>query len=381
MQLASSGGRRLRHAALAARKFALEFERTVTRKELSTTARDAEKALRLSATQRLVLGQLVACWGEQAMGRLLVWPSNQRLISSTGLSERAIRNAIRTLIELQLVIPNDSPNGKRYAVRDASGTIINAFGFDLTPLFARHSEWTAVLAAQKRHGELLKRAFDEITICRRATEEALSALAQHYPTIDRSELENRLNVLRARTPKRSGKALPADLIKAWMEVRKLAEDAFYQAGCDGTKCRQIEAENESLSVTCDNGQRPNCVPATLHELPSRLLPALIAEACPVIANWSHPIRDAVDIVAAGRFLRASLGAHPSAWNEAVEEIGPIYAAVAVIYVLQVYDDDVSSGRNCIRNAGGYFRSLIRLIKSGQIDLETALLTLRRRKLA
>jgi replication initiation protein RepC len=382
MQLASSGGRRLRYAALAARKFVLESERTVTRKELSATARDAEKALRLSATQRLVLGQLVACWGEQAIGRLLVWPSNQRLMSSTGLSERAIRNAIKALIELQLVIPNDSPNGKRYAVRDASGSVINAFGFDLAPLFARRSEWTAALAAQKQHRELLKRAFDEATICRRATEEALSALAQHYPAIDRSELESRLNVLRARTPKRSGKAVPADLIQAWMELRKLAEDAFYQAGCDGTTYQHIEAENEAPRESCNSSRQPECAPGTPHELPSRLLlPALVAEACPVIANWSHPIRDTVDIVAAGRFLRASLGAHPSAWSEAVEEIGPIHAAVAVIYVLQIYDDDVSSGRNCIRNAGGYFRSVIRLIKESRLDLEAALLTLRRRKLA
>ncbi|WP_457092663.1 plasmid replication protein RepC [Microvirga sp. P5_D2] len=382
MQLASSGGRRLRHAALAARKFVLETERTVTRKELSASAREAEKALRLSATQRLVLGQLVACWGEQTMGRLLVWPSNQRLTSSTGLSERAIRNAIKAMIDLQLVIPNDSPNGKRYAVRDVSGNVINAFGFDLTPLFARRSEWTAALAAQKQHKELLKRTFDEVTVCRRATEEALSALAQHYPIMDRSELESRFNVLRARTPKRSGKAIPADLLQAWMEVRKLAENAFYQAGCDGTTNRHIEAENEAPRVTCDNGRQPKTVPVSYNELPSRpLLPALVVEACPVIANWSHPVRDAVDIVAAGHFLRASLGAHPSAWVEAVEGIGPIHAAVAVIYVLQLYDDDVSNGKNSIRNAGGYFRSVIRLIKGGQLDLENALLTLRRRKLA
>ena len=49
MQLASSGGRRLRHAALAARKLALEAGRTVTRKELSAAAREAGKALELQA--------------------------------------------------------------------------------------------------------------------------------------------------------------------------------------------------------------------------------------------------------------------------------------------------------------------------------------------
>ena len=44
MQPASSGGRRLRHAALAARKFVLEPGRTVTRKELSAAAREAGNA-------------------------------------------------------------------------------------------------------------------------------------------------------------------------------------------------------------------------------------------------------------------------------------------------------------------------------------------------
>jgi replication initiation protein RepC len=61
----------------------LESGRTVTRKELSAAARDAGKALRLSAPQRLVLSQLVVCWGEHDIDRLLVWPSNQRLTTAT----------------------------------------------------------------------------------------------------------------------------------------------------------------------------------------------------------------------------------------------------------------------------------------------------------
>jgi replication initiation protein RepC len=105
MQLASSGGRRLRHAPLAARKLALEAGRTVTRKELSAAAREAEKALQLRPTLRLVLSELVACWGEQGWDRLLVWPSNTYLESRTGLTERAIRFAIRGLIDLQLISP------------------------------------------------------------------------------------------------------------------------------------------------------------------------------------------------------------------------------------------------------------------------------------
>jgi replication initiation protein RepC len=382
MQPASSGGRRLRHAALAARKFALEAGRTVTRKELSASARDAERALRLSAPQRLVLSQLVVCWGEHHMDRLLVWPSNERLTAATGLSERSIRNAIRALIELQVLIPKDSPNGKRYAVRDEKGAVIDAFGFDLTPLYARRGEWAAATAEQQQRKDFLKRSFDEITVCRRAAEEALHALDRHHPAVDCTALENRLRTLKARTPKRSGATLPAGLVKGWNEMRQLAEEAFFQASCDGTTCRHIEAENESLSETCHNGRQGDAEPAAQDALLTQLpLPALIVEACPVISDCAHSIRDAVYFVSAGRFLRASLGAHPRAWTEAVEAIGAIHAATAVIYVLQLYDDDVSSGKHRIRNPGGYFRSIIRLVKSGEIDLQTELLALRRHKLA
>jgi len=329
-----------------------------------------------------VLSQLVACWGEQEMDRLLVWPYNQRLMSTTGLSERAVRNAVRALIECQLVIPKDSPIGKRYAVRDADGAIVDAFGFDLTPLYARRGEWMTAIAEQKRLKEHLKRSFDEITICRRAIEEALSALAQYHPHIDRRQIESSLSTLGARNPKRSESRLPEGLLDAWKEVRKLAEEAFYQAGCGGTDCRQIEAEKGSPIESCNKSIQVDALPTHPDRLlPQPLLPALIAEACPVISACAHPITDIVDVVAAGRFLRASLGAHPSAWDEAVEDIGAIQAATTVMYVLQLYDDDVSGGRNRIPNAGGYFRSVVRMIKAGQLNLEAELHALRRRRMA
>jgi replication initiation protein RepC len=123
----------------------------------------------------------------------------------------------------------------------------------VTPLYARRGEWAATTAAQRQMKELLKRAFDEITICRRATEEALHALARYHQSVDRADLETRVAVLKARTPKRSGTTLPAGLADAWSEMRQLAEEAFYQASCDGTTFRHIEAEKESSSETCYKG--------------------------------------------------------------------------------------------------------------------------------
>ncbi|MBL0408161.1 replication protein C [Microvirga aerilata] len=384
MQLASSGGRRLRHAALAARELALEAGRTVTRKELSAAARDAAKALELRNGPRSILSELVACWGEQGWERLLVWPSNDYLMSRTGLSERSVRYAFRVLIDQQLIVPKESPNGKRFAVKDLGGEIVDAFGFDLTPVYARRGEWTERLIEQKQLREARKRAFDEITIARRAAEEALSALAEHYPDLDRSDLEDRLKALKARTPLRSTKVMPLDVLDAWKDLRTLCEKAFFDAGNGGKDCRHTNNNNESPSEPCNKGfpKKAEAVRST-EQTSEHLSPELILEACPAISDYGQPVQDLADIVAAGRYLRASLGAHESAWAEAVEDIGTVRAAIAVIYVLQLYEDDMArnGGESRIKNPGGYFRALTRMVKSGKIDLAVELLAMRRRRMS
>jgi replication initiation protein RepC len=384
MQLASSGGRRLRHAALVARELALETGRTVTRKELSAAARDAAKALELRNGPRSVLSELVACWGEQEWERLLVWPSNDYLMSRTGLSERSVRYAFRVLIDQQLIVPKESPNGKRFAVKDLGGEIVDAFGFDLTPVFARRGEWTERLIEQKQLREARKRAFDEITIARRAAEEALSALAEHYPDLDRSDLEDRLKVLKARTPLRSTKVMPLDALDEWKDLRALCEKAFFDAGNGGKDCRHNNNNNGSPSEPCNKGfpKKAEAVRST-EQAPEHLSPELILEACPTLSDYGQPVRDLADIVSAGRYLRASLGAHESAWAEAVEEVGPVRAAIAVLYTLQLYEDDLArnGGESRIKNPGGYFRALTRMVKSGKIDLAVELLAMRRRRMS
>jgi replication initiation protein RepC len=384
MQLASSGGRRLRHAALVARELALEAGRTVTRKELSAAARDAVKALDLPTTPRVVLSELVACWGEQDWERLLVWPSNDYLVGRTGLTDRAIRKSIRRLIDLGLIIPKDSPNGKRYAVKDLAGEIIDAFGFDLTPVYARRGEWTKLLIEQKQLRQIQKQAFDGVTICRRATEEAISALAEHYPEIDRTVLEEDLKALKVRTPARSRASVPAGLIDDWSVLRSRAEQAFLDAGNGGTRFRHTNNNNGSPSESCNKGfpKKAEAVRST-EQTSEHLSPELILEACPTLSDFGQPVRDLADIVSAGRYLRASLGAHESAWAEAVEDIGTVRAAIAVIYVLQLYEDDVArnGGESRIKNPGGYFRALTRMVKSGKIDLAVELLAMRRRRMS
>jgi replication initiation protein RepC len=240
-----------------------------------------------------------------------------------------------------------------------------------------------MLMEQKQLREVQKRAFDEVTMCRRAAEEALSALAEHSPSHDRSALEARLKRLQAATPKWSRTTLPSDLLEAWQLLRSDAEEAFYEAGNAGLQVLHNETEKESPSETCNKGFPKKAKAVRSTEPTSELLsPELILEACPTLSDYGQPVRDLADIVSAGRYLRAALGAHESAWAVAVEEIGTVRAALAVIYVLQLYEDEVArnGGESRIKNPGGYFRALTRMIKAGKIDLAVELLAMRRRRL-
>ena len=159
-------------------------------------------------------------------------------------------------------------------------------------------------------------------------------------------------------------------------MRTDTEENFYEAGNAGLRVRHLETNNGSPSETCNKGF-PKKAEAVRHneQTPEHLSPELILEACPTLSEYPEPIEDLSDLVAAGRYLRASLSANESAWTEAVAEIGLVRAAVTVIYVLQLYDDDVSSGEGRIKNPGGYFRAMARLVKAGTIDLGVELLGL------
>jgi replication initiation protein RepC len=377
MPVGQTGGRPLTYASVAARRFTVEDERSVSRKELAQAAREAEKALNLRPSLRLVLHELTSVWGERELdGKLMVWPSNDYLIDRTGLSERSIRYALAELVELQVIRPRESANGKRFAVRDRSGAIVDAYGFDLAPLYARRGEFVAVVAEIKRQRDAQGRLFDEITICRRAAEEALSALLTHFPGHPSDDLAREIDALKQKTPRRGFIGPLEPVVGLWKDLRRRSEERFYKAGCGGKDGRHEETDKGSLSEPCSK-RLSGDVPA---ERPGLTI-GVVLEACPALAYFERRIRTVEDLVAAGRFFRSAIGAHESAWTEAAAAVGPVVAAGAVCYVLQLHEDDVAAGINRIKNPGGYFRALVRMISEGRFDLDAELHALRRKRMA
>lgn len=377
MERVHSGGRPLTRAALTGRKRALDEGRTVSRRELAGCARDASKALRLRPALRQVLEALVGSWGEQPWERLLVWPSNEHICERTGLRERTLRYALRDLVRLELITPKDSANGKRYAIRSLEGTIIDAYGFDLTPLIARSGEWAERLRLARAEAEERRRSFDHLTVCRRAVAEALHSLRTHFPEIAVDDLVAAQQHLQQSSPARARSCGdPTLVIEAWCDLRQRAEQRFYQAGCGGKISSHIETNNEAPIDDCNKGSsRTFQADAVLH-------PGLVASACPVAAEFGYEIQTEPDLIDAGSGMRGSIGAHPSAWAEACELLGSTQAAALVVMVAQLHDDETAGRRTVqIRNPGGYFRHLVRLCGENRYSIVAELLAMRRKKMS
>ena len=382
METNVGGTRRLHRGALRAREFVVERERGVGRKELMSAARECAEGLQLRASVRLVLAELAACYGEQQLDKgLIVWPSNDHLSRRTGLVERTIRKCVSELVALSVVLPMDSANRKRFAIRAENGDVLDAFGFDLAPLFARRQEWTAMLMRQRLEREARSRLFDEITMSRKAAEEALAAAAS--VGVDVSSLGEAMAALARRTPRRGQSGSLDAVIRDWAAVRKSAEDAFFvasdnskESGRTGKSFRHIETNKEPSTEGCTKVFRSDetAKPA------DTLKPSLIVEACPALKDYDEPLTTTDEIARLGRYLRPSIGAHLDAWTEAERSVGPNVAAALVLYVLQLVADDQTTSHARIRNPGGLYRDLVRRASAGTFDLGEELRRMRRKRM-
>src|SRR5471032_2235217 len=115
-------------------------------------------------------------WGRG--GRPIVWPSASLQQEALGLSPTQAKAINRALIEAGLITMKDSPNGKRYGKRDPKGNIVEAYGFDLSPLAMRYTEFVRLAAEAKTEramkGQLRRRA----TIARKGIIQILETVVQ-----------------------------------------------------------------------------------------------------------------------------------------------------------------------------------------------------------
>jgi replication initiation protein RepC len=351
-------------------------------------------------------------WEEGA--RPIVWPSAAMQREALGLSETQVKAINRALIEAGLITMQDSPNGKRYGKRDSEGRIVEAYGFDLSPLAARYAEFrqlaTEAKAERAEMGQLRRRA----TIARKGIVQILETAAEQGFTGEewmalRQDSHSLTRTLRRIETLEAMTFAVQRLERRQQEARERVENLLRAAqptppesvdsdpkGAEYRPHQYTYKTNEDLNpdtVMADKGCSPgsgtaDAPPDTAGARPDpqdsqpgtggvahtsavrtdsgplmRLSIDELLQLAPRLRTYLTTPRPVWrDIVDAADWLRGELGISRPLWGEACVAMGQECAAVAVALV------SAKPAEHFRTSPGGYFHGMVAKAKAGQLNL-------------
>jgi replication initiation protein RepC len=340
---------------------------------------------------------------------LVVFPSNKALrLRANGMSEPTLRRHLASLVEAGLIIRRDSPNGKRFARREADGAgAPQAFGFDLAPLVARVGEFNSRLDAQRydqRRARLLK---ERINLLRRDLTKRIAfgldeGLAGPWETLRQAFL-TLCTPLRKLRGAEDFATLVTDLERLAGQVTQALEHAIQRPIADAAQNERRNTESNPDQITdLEPASKEVGGPNEADGAPTRLahkdevgvkaLPlALVLDACPDIRDYDFSggrLESWPAFLAVAANVRPMLGISPDAWRDAVATLGEKNAAVAIAFILQRCEHSSEAtravaadgragitvhGAPAIRSPGGYLRALTQLGRQEPFNLWGAIL--------
>jgi replication initiation protein RepC len=339
--------------------------------------------------------------------RPVVWPSAALQHEALGLGVTQAKALNRHLVELGLITMKDSPNGKRYGKRDGHGRLIEAYGFDLSPLFARMAEFQAAAeqgrALRERMRHLRRRATigrnGLLQILETADEQGLSdetwqrledearALARSLRSVERVEemevgvaslerrqmearerLENQLAAVAGPIPETVDSdpkgsenrphqytyktpSNPEQDTVMTSEACKSAADSAVPDPAPAEARQERQEERKGQAARTDNG---TVLRLSTDEL-VRLAPRLRTYLRTSSPGWP-------DVVDAADWLRHDLGVSKSLWGEACLAMGREEAAIALAIV------SAKPAAHFTSSPGGYFHGMVAKAKAGELNL-------------
>ena len=342
-------------------------------------------------------------WGQG--GHPIVWPSASTQQDALGLSPTRVKALNRALIEAGLVTMKDSPNGKRYGKRDPKGRIVEAYGFDLAPIAARHAEFVAMAREAKAERDELRRLRRRASIARNGIAQLIETAAEYgFQSDEWQQLARDTQAIsRAlRTVERPEEvALGVDnLERRQRNARERLE--FLLAGLSQTTPEAVNpvplgAENgphqytyklssypqEDTVIANEEGSRASGtasapVPATRRPEPPergrvlKLGPDELVRLAPRLRDYlRRPDPTWPDVIEAASFLRADLDVSKSLWGDACLAMGREHAAIAIAVV------SLKDPEHFRTTPGGYFHGMVTKAKAGQLNLDRTLWGMRR----
>jgi replication initiation protein RepC len=397
------GCRRLTPAHVQVQAIAERFEglpEGVSKGQALAAFKQAAQPLGISPRLRDAIDVLFAFSAPQDWqpgARPIVWPSNRKLETTLGLGRRQVQNVLNALIRAKLMTPVDSPTGRRWGHRDAkTGRIVEAYGFDLSPIGLRHDEFVALAeraAAEERQRAALRR---RLTIGRKAIQQIAETAIEHQ-LADRdwhywlAEALTLVLTIRDDLPLGGLQAVVAELEQRRTDgevTLRVAFDSQQNAPAGAIGCTPITTTNQpkadnSATSNIDSeksrsglGDSPVCADPVSPEHSQQPLPAITPKFVLTVSPDLKPYIFTVSpgwpaIVEAANRLRQQLGISRPAWIDACQAMGRYQAATAVAVI--------AAKRETIRSPGGYLRGMIGRAQNGELYLSNSLWGLARRE--
>jgi replication initiation protein RepC len=327
----------------------------------------------------------------------IVWPSALMQQEALGLSSSQVKEINRRLIELGLVAMKDSPNGKRYGKRDPKGRIIEAYGFDLAPIAARHAEFMRLAEEGRAERAAMGRLRRRATIARKGIIQILEtareygyegeewqtlsreteALARALRAVERVD-EMAMGVTSLERRQRAARERLEVLLGMVETDPKQPENRPHQYNynliLDPEQDTVIAAKECSGEGGGGVSQAPAPVPpkspekGMVHGIRPDELVRLTPKLKPYLRRSTPTWPDIID---AADWLRHDLGVSKSLWGDACLTMGRELAAVALAVVSTKDEEHFRT------SPGGYFHGMVAKAKAGELHLERTVWALRR----
>jgi replication initiation protein RepC len=364
----------------------------ISKGQALATLKQAARPLGLSPRLRDTIDVLFAFsqpqdW--QPSARPIVWPSNRKLETTLGLGRRQVQNVLNALIRAKLMTPVDSPTGRRWGHRDTTGKIVEAYGFDLSPIALRHAEFIALAeraAAEERERTALRR---RLTIARKAIQQIAETAIEHRLTDCNwrywlAEALTLVLTIRDDLPLDGLRAIVADLEQRRTDGEVALRDTFdsrQNAPAGAIDCTPITTTNQpkadnsatrngdSEKPSSGQGDSPVFADPVSPEHSQQPLPAVTPKFVLTVSPELKPylFRTSpswADLVEAANGLRQQLGISRPAWIDACQAMGRYQAATAVAVI--------AAKGETIRSPGGYLRGMIGRARNGELHLSNSL---------
>jgi replication initiation protein RepC len=338
---------------------------------------------------------------------IVVFPSNLELsLRSRGMADATLRRHLAALVEAGLVLRRDSPNGKRYCLRDDTGEVESAFGFDLAPLALAAAEIHEAAERARALAKLCQRLRGEITIHLRDAAKIVEAGITEKRAGDWQGFAASLAPLMRRIARQAPREVLEGRLDAVVRLRAEVESAYLDSlpeqelsGNDVDSERHYQNSNTETHFDRGSekelkrgGETGDDDDAELYELTAgnfdreagagagRRAPetkgepvplAYLLAVCPALSSYAKAgISGWRDVLATAGLVRSMLGVSPDAWDKARTAMGDAAAAAVIAAILERADT--------IRSPGGYLRALTERAEAGKFSLRPMLAALEKR---